>query len=468
MSAQDAIAVFPNKEQFDIMNTLLAAIASDNGGIVPQNYKDIQMLNRLGLASKVFHVGGQIAVEKEQSITANVTGSITGATVDADTFIAKMGTVHTGVYEFTYNGAAWHLDGVAVDLTEYGITVTGTPAANDIIEVHETSATVVFDVVDFDKHHPADPNLEHSISLLCHDAQAAIPYNPTQALLAVRTGTLPAGDYYFEVDSTYDASYNSGYDYVGFTLAQTLPAGGQLMLGWGYNAQLSSAKISTYEKFSTTARESNVAITNSATGTKLGTITNGVVATTTVSDVVVAVNNASRARYGSNDVLSAVSQQWISSAAASGWHKQVNEFDRPQTTPTAGFLYGMDPAFVSILGNVKLRTAKNTVTEDGGYVDSTFLGWLPSMTELGFGANNSVYETSPDSSGNVTNTPFSLYKNASNADRIKRNSGTARYWWMRSPHPSTAGHERRVDTDGSLNAGHASDGHWVVPGLDII
>ena len=460
--------VFPNAAQFDTMNVLLAAIAGQSGGIGLKSFKDIQMLNRLGLANKVMVPGDQIAVEKETAINATVSGSITAAAVTATTFIEKIGEVHAGVYEFSFNGGAWHYEGKAVELSAYGISVTGTPADGDLIEVHETASTLVFDIVDFDKHHPADPNLSHSISLLCHEAVTGFAYNPTQALLCVRSGSLPAGTYYFEVANDYDTTYASGYSYVEFTLAQAIPEGGQLMLSWGYRAQLSAAKVSTYQKFSSTAIESNIAITNTHAGTKLGTIGNGTIATTEVGGVTVAVNNAARARFGSNDIASSCMMQWLSSDAASGWHQQISEFDRPQTTPTAGFLYGIDPEFKAILGRVKLRTAKNTVTDGGGYVDGEYLGWLASMTELGYGANNSVYETSPDAGGTVTTTPFALYVDATNADRIKYGNGAARYWWLRSPIPSIASYERIVVTGGGLGSSGAVSGDWAVPGLDII
>lgn len=465
--------IFPNAGQFDTMNVLLAAIAGQSGGIGLKSFKDIQMLNRLGLANKVMVPGDQIAVEKETAINATVSGSITGATVTATTFIEKIGEVRAGVYEFSYNGAAWHYEDEPVELSAYGISVAGAPSDGDLIEVHETASTLVFDIVDFDKHHPADPNLSHSISLLCHEAVAGFSYNPTQALLCVRSGSLPAGQYWFDVDSSYDTSYASGYSKVFFILEQPVQEGGQLMLSWGYQKQLSTAKVSTYQKFSTAPIESNIAVSNIVINSemeakKLGTIANSAIVEETVDGVTLGINNASRARYGSNDIASACMMQWLSSDAASGWHQQISEFDRPQTTPTAGFLYGIDPEFKAIIGKVKLRTAKNTVTDGGGYVDGEYLGWLASMTEVGFGANNGVHETSPDSDGNATKTPFALYVGATNADRIKYGNGAARVWWLRSPNPSSAGNERHVNTGGSLNSYYASNGYWAVPGLDII
>ena len=51
-------------EKMDTQNALLAAIASNNGGIVVKSWKDIQAIVRLGLASKVFHIGDQLVCNK--------------------------------------------------------------------------------------------------------------------------------------------------------------------------------------------------------------------------------------------------------------------------------------------------------------------------------------------------------------------------------------------------------------------
>ena len=487
----DMIALFPNKEGQDQTNVALLAIAGaiDRGNGIGRklSFRELWMLNRLGLASKVVAPGEtQIEVMKETSITATVSGDITAASVAEDTFIAMVGTVKEGVYEFSFNGGAWHLDGEAVNLTDYGISVTGTPADGDLIEVYETASVVTFDVAGIDQHHPANPNLKHSISLLCTEAVAGFSYCPTQAAIAVQSGPLPAGTYAVTIPADYDASYNDHEEggYAVFTLAQAVPAGGQIMIPWAGSTHLKNTKVSTYNAFSGTAIESNVSISMADviaadSVVVLGALANGDVHSETpglLSGVTVLLNNIERMRYGSNDVRTACMLQWLSSDAASGWHEQIGPFDRPQTTPTAGFLHGMDPEFLQILGKVKLRTAYNTVCKSlagesntATYYDGEHLGWLPSMTELGWGANNSVYETSPDGEGNVKNEPLQMFQDATNADRIRRNGGTARLWWLRSPNPSVAHRERSVYTDGSLyDYGYASSGDWAVPGLDII
>ena len=73
--------------------------------------------------------------------TATVTGDVTSAEVAAATFGGKVGA--SGTYTFTYasTGSAWKLNGTTVTLTEYGISVTGTPGNGDTITVVYTAAS---------------------------------------------------------------------------------------------------------------------------------------------------------------------------------------------------------------------------------------------------------------------------------------------------------------------------------------
>ncbi len=88
---------FPYAEQFDTMNTLLASIAShQEGGIGIKGLKDIQRINRMGLAPKVFTEGDRFPVmydgvetiwemvgfDKETLVDGKLTNSITVAPVD--------------------------------------------------------------------------------------------------------------------------------------------------------------------------------------------------------------------------------------------------------------------------------------------------------------------------------------------------------------------------------------------------
>ena len=63
------------------------------------------------------------------------------------------------------------------------------------------------------------------------------------------------------------------------------------------------------------------------------------------------------------------------------------------------------------------------------------------MTELGLGNNDGVAEGST----------FKYWlNNNAQADRIKYEGTTARYWWLRSPYPWSAIHVRYVVPSGGL------------------
>ena len=75
------------------------------------------------------------------SVTATVTGTITTATVDSDTFIAKV--KYGGGYVFYYNGADWGTGfSEIVDLDDYGISLSETPATGDTITVTYIAASL--------------------------------------------------------------------------------------------------------------------------------------------------------------------------------------------------------------------------------------------------------------------------------------------------------------------------------------
>ena len=117
---------------------------------------------------------------------------------------------------------------------------------------------------------------------------------------------------------------------------------------------------------------------------------------------------------------------------------------------------GLDPDFVDALGAVDITTARNTVYEMGDTLGGSYTTrdklFLPSMTEIGLGSNDSVAE------GSV----LPLYDGATQTDRIKYNQAaqtTARFWWLRSPTPWSASHVRIVYPSGALNVDVATFGN---------
>lgn len=311
----------------------VAAIAANTGGLKINSFADVQAIVRAGMADKVFAIGDQIIAEKETAIAATVgntegTSGITAATVAADTFIAAVGTSHNGEYEFSYNGAEWHFNGEPVQLSAYGITVTGTPKVGDEVLVHETANKLVFDVIGIDHDTPADNQFKHSLTLQLHDLYQNIQFDSTEAIYYARE-ELPAGTYNFTLPAGYDTENGGGKTYQ-FTLAKPVPAAGQIMFPWAYQQQASATKVSTYVNANASAVIETVSVQEGSEGTSLGT------ADGTVSDL----NHIHRARYGSNNWAESDLRMRLNSSAAPGgtWTRQSKfHTSRPGQTLKAAF-----------------------------------------------------------------------------------------------------------------------------------
>ncbi len=311
--------------------------------------------------------------------------------------------------------------------------------------------TVIFDVVDHDGYKNPHDLSAHTMTLLMHDCIYGRMVDNAEAMYAVNAAVwpdgLPAGTYNFTLLPGYDETNGGGKTYQ-FTTTVLVPVGGIIMFPWSYNKQASTVLISTYENCAATADlESGIAVTEGTGGTSLGT-TDGNTPH---------MNHAHRLRYGSNHYGEGAVRQWLNSdAAANAWWKPQTEFDRaPNYANAAGFLNGIDPDFLSIVGEVDVVTAYNTVYNVNGVKSGTYTTrdkfFLPSRVELGYGIENSVSEGSA----------FAYYDGATNTDRIKydiANPSAARFWWVRSPYPWNAYSVRFVSPDGSLDIGSAYNG----------
>lgn len=451
-------------EKLDTANALLAAIASGDGGIKFASFKDIQRLTRLGLASKVLAIGDQIISERATEMTATIgnsegTPGITGASVVRDTFLHKIGTAHNGDYEFYWDGAAWHFGADAVELVDYGITATGTPALGDEIVIHEKATALVWDVLGIDVDEPSDPQFTHSVTLGLHDVFAELQFDAREALFYAEEG-LAAGTYNFTLKAQpwYAGDVNKTFQ---FTLTQALPAGGQIVLQGAYNATLAGTTVKTYASGSSASEIETATISEGTDGTSLGNVDNPISGNT---------NSIQRALLGSNNYNKSAMRQYVNSGAAAGsvWSPKT-VWGRPPSwaTTTAGFLNGMDEDFLSVIGEVKKITALNTVTDGGGSQTTDERFFLLSRSEV-YGGNEvtggegSAYPYYKDYSG----LPSAGTGNDTN--RIKYRNGSAKYWWLRSPNASNGGNVRKVNPTGNISSHDAYGSSGVAPACCII
>ncbi len=425
---------------------------------------DLETFNRcivMGIGAKVGPVGTALTTEKETGLSVTIgtsgegTPGVTGATVAESTFIAKIGHSDPGAYEFTYDGAAWHLDGAAVELSQYGITPTGTAAAGDMIVVHVSASAIVMNVLDHDYHTPANSAIPHTCTIGMRDCFENRQFDAPEALIKVVDG-LAAGSHFYL--TLYKGAYGGGTGQdgtYGGTLGaeQAIPAGGYLrhttmgVYQSSYNAsQITGGKWIAYDTSFNQIGAQIATDSGDTTGTDFGTAT-----ASTYQGNSSHVNFTERNAYGCNRVDQSAWLQYAN-AEGTGWWVQKNEWDFPPASVAAikGFLTGLDPAMKAAMVKTKIRVALPNC-DGGGYKDIETYVFPLSMTEVGFGANNSQYETSWGLNNTLKTTALAFYQGATNADRIKKLAGSARLWFLRGPFPSRACFVRYVDTDGSLS-----------------
>lgn len=484
----------PNADQMDELIAAGFAIAGalgyDASGKI-KSYLHMRQLLRLGILPRYVHVGDLLPVNKESGISTTVTGGVTAATVNEDTFLPMVGSAATHAYAFYFDGAAWKLDGETVELAEYGVSITGSPAEGDAVVVHVHADKVYFEVADFDKDIPANAAYKHSMSLVSRDilSYGTIPFSSPQALKAIAADEFPSGiaagtTLHLTLDhGCYDNTTKQDGSYEMVTPV-AVPVGGKIRhtaIGQYQSnaAEYTKAKILSGQWIFYDANYNEIgrsATTEGTGGTSLGTAT-----AETKSYMVGSHLNATRRQaYGSNRAAHSAQRKWLRSAAAgaaggaiASWWSASDEFDMPVRSTLPGFQHGLDPEFVECVGPVFKRTLLHAWDVASGgtvYEDTEETIFQLSMTEVGFGANNGVYETSPDENGVIADSgPYALFDGASDEDRIKSQNGTARYWFFRSPCPSDCHYVRGVAPTGALsNYNIANYALGVVGGLNFI
>lgn len=468
----------------DKMDALILAVsgitANTGGSSMFSSYAQLQTLIRSGLGAKVFPVGSQVKTERETNLTISIGDStgITGATIDEDVFLAAVGESHSGIYEAHYDGAVWHKEDEAnINLATYGIQVTGTPVEGDHLVITETDQTLVWDILDHDKHTFQNPSLTKGVVMAMHNLfnYGVLPFNPSQLTYYAASG-LAAGKYKFTlVNGAYGGGTGQDGTYV-FTITQAIPSDG----GWRHNnvgvyqssyskSQITSGKITTYgANPQRPTVESNIAVTEYDAETDSDAIDLGTFSARGHSALTSSNNVTERSAYGSNRWKDSLERLWLNSTAKavksgdstfSYWYVARTNFDLPPSESVrkmAGFLHGFDAGLLELIQPVAIKTALNDTdkTADGQYDTTYDRIWLQSMTELGLGNNNNVAE------GSV----FKYWQNNNTqADRIKYEGTTARYWWLRSPHPTYAYHVRGFDPSGVLDIIGAYHDLGVVP-----
>lgn len=329
----------------------------------------------------------------------------------------------------------------------------------DQLTCEKDGVTLTFDVIGIDHDTPADPQFTHSMTLCLHNIFQGVQFDQKEAFYAASAG-LVAGTYNITIGEHPWVATAVGKTYQ-FTLTHALPENGQIVFNNVYNAAFST--VSTYATGVDTTAIETVSVTEGNDGTNLGTINNA-------GNPSNGINSIQRALLGSNNYKESAIRQWLNSnkAAGSVW-TQMTKFDRlPDWNSTLkGWMNGLDADFLAVVGKTTINTARNTVSDGGGYDTTKDKFFLLSRENVYAGKENSIDEGGA----------YPYYSNYSDhgsastgadTNRIKYNGSSASWWWLRSPDSGSADIPRHVYGDGGVYSNTAVYSYGAVPACNII
>ena len=188
-------------------------------------------------------------------------------------------------------------------------------------------------------------------------------------------------------------------------------------------------------------------------------------------------SDSNRANYGNNRHIYSNLLQWLNSNATAGnWYSAKHSADAPPTNANvwdnyneydawAGFLAMLDSKFVSELLDTTLTVVKSS-TDGGSYETFTAKMFLTSTTEVGLANENEIAEGACLAlfSDDASRVAYPTAECVSNSEYSNSNFTTSKgwYWWLRTPHSSSAlfvaSYVRRVGSDGTLRSSGAYSG----------
>ena len=332
----------------------------------------------------------------------------------------------------------------------------------------DTGTGIVWAVRGHDHHAAADSKIKRTMTLevknlysIASGASKSIQFDAPQALCYVPDG-LAAGTYHFEVANQAWCPSDNGKTYQ-FTLANAVPAGGQIAVGASLTSTAFADKtIKTYASpYSVTEIES-ATLTEGADGVMLG-ITDGSSEN---------VNHMHRVLLGSSNYAQSAVRQVLNSAAEAGgvWSPQT-KYDRPPVWAASysGFMRGLPADFLAVIQTAAIPCRTGSKYECDSLDGTVFaLNQTYTLQDKFFILSRPEIYGTWDNADCKDGEQLEYYDGLLDAERKKYDSsGTVRTAWLRSPTVSYASHARVVSTDGSINGYGVSGSYGVAPACII-
>lgn len=290
------------------------------------------------------------------------------------------------------------------------------------------NSLLTWDAIGKNQDTPSNNNYSNTLTLRTHSCLPnKIQFDVDEAFYYC-SNRLEAGTYHFKY--YYTSGYNS---YIGsFTLTQPVPEGGQLTT---YSDGTYSYVRSYASKASIMPIESVRFYNKSSSyGSSLGNMNYDTIGEN--------FNSYVRWKNGYNNYKESAVRQWLNSnEPKSEWWKPQNKWDRPPEAAAVlnGFLYELDPDFLSVIG------LSNKTTDDDTTSDMFFLLSLSEIYALNSGQAYTFY-----SDGSVLTTPST---DADTNRIVYENNATIKYTLRNRDNSSTdTTRTYVVKNDGSVSA----------------
>lgn len=329
----------------------------------------------------------------------------------------------------------------------------------DEFTCQKDGVNITWVVIAFDEDVPPDPQFKYSITLMMKEQwDATVQFDEREALFYFPNGLEVDSEngsyFYFTIGAQPWCRADVDKSYM-FKLEQSIPAGGQLVINNRFDATCLNATLSTYRpmnsslariEWTTPIETVRMSLWDKENGHFLGTLNDSIQGN---------INSIQRALLGSNNYKESAIAQWLNSAKESGavWYPQT-KFDRPPSwfSNLKGFMNGMDADFLAVVQPTTIKTARNTVTDGGGYDIATDIFYLLSKPQIYGGATvlgvdeGSAYEyyqhySDLNSAGTGTD-----------KNRIKTRNGSAQWYWLRSPVAGNGVNVWGISTAGQLSS----------------
>lgn len=424
-----------------------------------------------GTSTDVISAGDTVDIHWIASVLGTTTSGLTVTCSNIDTFANGVGEAEAKTYLFVYNGTAWTYNEEAIDLADFGLSVTGTPVTGEVMTIQTTVTTRSYTFTGYDDVEAVDSNVPHNWLMEQTYAPDTKVYDTYEALFAVYQGKrVPVGNYHLRC-----YSYRSAFN-VDMYLAVTAELGSDDYVVQVRSNGYASRDITNADNVTKTG----VLAISGLTPTIFGTRTNasGAVSIAYTPTADVTYTELTDLNVDPNDPVVFTSVGVFDKCALGNncWvRSNLSEFLNDDTgakasvTPTymldvpsaynlgAGFLFGIDPRVKKLIQSAEVKWTSGQGNDDYT-ANQTYTAeqkvFLLSMKEMSFNINTAE--------GNMTDlygqyTGNTLTNNAV-APRAKYNKagGTLNsYRWSRSADTSYASLARYVTSTGAYDYSNA-------------